>query len=565
MIFTVIFIVSTVIIMILIYYYNVRHKYEEPDELDEYVVEKRSGEKTLYESSDKFDWELYESDMHHDYDLFVGLNHYKNAESAKKRIEFLKKSFQENSKEISLSMLESMILVKRYGEDITLDESGTYRLKKIQLDNFIETLDYDLELIDLIKEIKDEIEFSLENYQIDVRTVFYIMRNAKSLGLYNINNNSQFFLFAKRKGNKIIQEKKEEKDLTLKEMSEIRVITEEFSKEFESEKDEEKSESSEIQTDEVFDAFLRMQESLKIEVDASGNRVVEYSNGQKIIRSGLWGIEAIEEERSKKDFKYSESIEEESADEIMRRAAKEKRERDEREKNKRELNDGASNDSVEVSAEGSKKPFVRCASEMAKNSQLKDGDANMRNLLGFFGEVKSVSEYMKNFKSLSDENLKVVVVLLLNAQSLTMELSDERVRHFFIKDEKSREYVCYEAVAYILLLLVANREEFLLETNSTSDDFSLRYPAEYVKASLAYLRESGMDFFKEDRFIYFKENERSHYGMKALELTHSGQELASLYNAHASDFILTVQMIKKSEFKTLDDVKKKVIKLKYFS
>jgi len=193
MIFSVIFIVSTVVIMILIYYYNVRHKYEEPDELDEYVVEKKSGEKSLYESNDKFDWDLYESDMQHDYDLFAGINHFKNADTARKRIEFLKKSFKENNKEISLSMLKSMILVKRYGEDITLDESGTYRLKKIQLDNFIETLDYDLELIDLINEIKDEIEFSLENYQIDVRTVFYIMRNAKSLGLYNINNNSQFF------------------------------------------------------------------------------------------------------------------------------------------------------------------------------------------------------------------------------------------------------------------------------------------------------------------------------------------------------------------------------------
>jgi len=201
MIFTVLFVVGTVITLILIYYYNNRHEYEAEDEIDEFEVEVFPDKKELYKSNDTFDWNLYESDLKYDYDKFAGCDVWSSKEKAEERIKVLKSEYEKSKSSIDINMLESMMLVEKFGEDIVLDSNGVYRIKEINLDNFIETLDYDLETIKMIAALKDELNFSIENYEIDAKKIFYVMRNAKSLGFNNMNNNSQFFLFAKKHNN----------------------------------------------------------------------------------------------------------------------------------------------------------------------------------------------------------------------------------------------------------------------------------------------------------------------------------------------------------------------------
>lgn len=49
LVLSVLFLSGTAITMVLIYYYNQRHSYEEPDELDEFVVETKSDEKSIFQ------------------------------------------------------------------------------------------------------------------------------------------------------------------------------------------------------------------------------------------------------------------------------------------------------------------------------------------------------------------------------------------------------------------------------------------------------------------------------------------------------------------------------------
>ena len=125
---------------------------------------------------------------------------WENKTTAEKRIKILKDNFEKDNSKIILSMFETMLLVDKYGEDIKLDENGIYRTESIHLYDFIHDLEYDIPMIETIERLKEQIGLSMEHYDVDIKKVFYIMRNAKAMGIYNIKNNSQFFMFAKEIG-----------------------------------------------------------------------------------------------------------------------------------------------------------------------------------------------------------------------------------------------------------------------------------------------------------------------------------------------------------------------------
>jgi len=126
------------------------------------------------------------------------------------------------------------------------------------------------------------------------------MRNAKAMGIYNIENNSQFFMFAKENNNKIIDsdfinelqnnktdieiqavkmfDKEEDEEIRNKKIKKLQKRVEKFSSRFSKSKDEE------------------------------GNIIIEFPNGKKFIKNGLWDIQQVEE---KEDNSYMQ-IEEES-------------------------------------------------------------------------------------------------------------------------------------------------------------------------------------------------------------------------------------------------------------
>lgn len=182
--------------------------------------------KVFFNSSDKYNWDLYESDLSYDYDKFVGYDQWSGKKVADERINFLQKEYEKNNSSLKINMLEAMMIVEQFGEEIKLDITGVYRIKKINLDNFISNLNYTQDMIKLIASLRDEMEFSIENYEIDAKQIFYIMKNAKSLGLNNFNCNSQMFLFAKNNNNKIIDA--EINSDTINESSEIILATENF-------------------------------------------------------------------------------------------------------------------------------------------------------------------------------------------------------------------------------------------------------------------------------------------------------------------------------------------------
>lgn len=196
MFLTVAFVIVTGIIFVLIYFYNTRHQLVIEDEVDEYEVETKK-DKVVLKKDDTFEWDLYESDVHHSYDKFFGIDKWLKKETAVQRIDELKKEMENKKESLDLTLFEMMMFIEKSNADISLDEESIYRVSRYEMKRFVEELEYNQDLIELATRIKDEIDFNMENLEIDARKLFYVMRNAKSLGIYKVANNVQFFTIAK--------------------------------------------------------------------------------------------------------------------------------------------------------------------------------------------------------------------------------------------------------------------------------------------------------------------------------------------------------------------------------
>ena len=571
--FLLVFVIGTIITMFLIYFYNVRHKYEVKEELDDFVVEKKPGEKALYESNDNFNWDVYESDLSFNHEKFFGYDQWKTKDFAEKRIKFLKDSFIKNPTTLQVNMLESMLLIDLYGKDVILDDEGIYRVNKIYINNFLDDLTYDMKMIDRISELKDELEFSVENYEVDAKKIFYIMKKARSFGLYNFDSQSQVFLFAKKHknvtvdGDVIIEDRK-----GISQMDLIIDDNDALPSNFSSSKKGETEEGQAENKDDIFLAFKHILATSKKYIDSDGNTVIEYANGQKVIRSGLWSFEALEDEednqKQKKDWRqktpFEAAFEPEPIDKIMS---------DDMEENK-------NNSSQKEKEPDSKNPKKELDEEIVTLKEEKDdnndnkrlcfknvfldryklfADDNARKDIKYFlGELSSNEECLIAFTSLSDKNIKALMILFLTVDAAKLETDSDVID--LIVELKGKYYISYEYIAMILLNMFSNWEQYARGNKILSDNNLLIRPISIVEVFLKLLKGNGVDFRVGDAssFQYFKKETGPMIGMSVVELSKDSIDLLLSYNSTDKINALNATPTTRQIFKTTDEPKKQV-------
>lgn len=566
--FTIVFIAGTIITMILIYFYNKRHKLIIEDELDDFVVEKKRGEKAIYKSSEKFDWDIYESDLRFNHEKFFGYELWRNREAAEKRIKVLKEAYAKNEHTLKINMLESMLLIDSFGEDITLDNNGIYRIKKIHIDTFIDNLIYDVEMVEKIASLKDELEFSVENYEVDAKKIFYIMKKAKSFGLYNINSHSQVFLFAKRHNNAVI-----DADIVIEDdngISELDVIIddgiayEEDGDYFEEIEEKEKPD--------IFAAFKKLKARTKSYIDADGNKIIEYENGQKVIRKNLWEMEAIEEEEEKKEnfnkpnkkqSEFTQAITPDPVDKIMEKSNQEVIENIDSHIEKAKLvktseTQAATIEKVkEISTEKEEEESeIQINNDALKRMRFYDGDNNRIPMLNFLGEINTLEEFEKAVSSLSDRNIKSLMISMLTIDFAQLKLSDDFTTNLiFAADGKF--YISHEYMALVLISLVKNRQQFLVDNQIMSANGLLRYPIAIVDIFINILDSQGIDFRvgSQSSFKYLQTHENILLGLSLIELSTGVKNLISTYNSSDKINSVSALPVSKQDFKTSENTK----------
>jgi hypothetical protein len=543
--FTAVFVVGTAITMILVYFYNTRHKLEVDDRLDEYVMEVKSGEKEIHSSNDTFDWNLYESDLSYNYDRFIGYSHWKDKTSAQERIKHLRDSFSDKTKSLKINMLEAMMLIDKYGDDVILDSGGTYRLSLLYIENFLENLEYTIETIRAISSIKDELEFSINNYEIDAKKIFYLMKNAKSFGLYNFQDHSQVFLFAKKHKSTTI-----DAELVIEDVygvSEVDLIANEFA-EFYDDVD-----SSEEHKD-IFEAFRSMESRTKITTNENGKRVLEYPNGQKIIKKGLWEVETIEDEIEERFTKNRGTKEEtkKKFDDILNGDPISKT-MDSANENNSDMQERVDNFKNKEKAPVEKKIIsvnkIEIKNDFILQTKLYDGDGNKKDLVSFFGDVKNINEFMEKIKSLSEKNIKLIVIIMLSIESSKLIVDEDVEINLILSTDRGR-LISYEYVALVLLSLVGNRDEFCANTKTVARNGLLLYPIKIVEKFLSFLESIEIDFSDgKSSFVYFTRDGNSLVSINTITLSSYADGLLTTYNEESVLNSTQVELISKADYK----------------
>ncbi|WP_457748571.1 hypothetical protein [Sulfurimonas sp.] len=544
--FTGLFVVGTVVVMILIYFYNVRHKLVIESDIDDYEVETKPGEKAIVEADENFDWDLYESDLKHDYDKFVGYDIWKSRKSAEKRIAKLREEFESGVDTLKINMFESMMLIDRFADSVSLDEEGVYRINTMLLSEFLKDLDYNPEMIEKIEELKDELDFSVETYEIDARKIFYIMRNASKLGVNNFNSHSQVFLFAKN--NKKATLEAEIVGGGKNDIGELELYIENFDSSVEDFSVESKEDIL-SKKDEILSGVRNIMRNAKVYFDEDGQRIIEYPNGQKLVKKNLWDVNVVDEEDDRKNTyneesgtrreKFSDIIKERSADEIMF----------EEQQNLKEKSETAeSHDPIEKNVSEEK---IKIVNEKIINAKFYVKDRKKVPIVDFFGEVESIDEYMKKLDSLDATNKKVLMILLLSIDAAKVEIDKENID--LIVESAGIFYISHEWILLVFSSMLANRNSFLIKNAIVNkSNYTASYSSEFIKLIIEHLDNSELPIFKkgvQQKYKYFKNQNGLYIATSLFELSSHAEHLLSTYNSPDKLHSVKISNIEKKEFK----------------
>ena len=202
-VFYFLFFLITTLTSVGIYFYNKRHKNISSNKKRvDYHHEKK--DKTVeFKKNKKFDWDLYEDELKDEDKKFIGMDAWDNENVALFRIDEIKNEFNNNDF-VLFYLVEILLLIESYGKEIKLNDNGEFVISKLYLSSFINGLEYNIELITKLENIKREYINTNENIEIDAKEILFIMKNAKSFGLGNVLDHTQFFQFVNKQKENIV-------------------------------------------------------------------------------------------------------------------------------------------------------------------------------------------------------------------------------------------------------------------------------------------------------------------------------------------------------------------------
>jgi len=252
----VVIVVLTGSIITIVYFYT-KHR-------EKYLIEKIG---TKIESKDKkFEWDMPEEKTSEE-KKFSGVAIWEKESTAQERIVELQKQLSTNI--LRLNMFETFLISKKFGQYIILETSGVFYISRKHIEKFINELTFDIEMI---KELDQYVQDHIENinYEIDIKTLFYVMKNSSSLGLQNVSDGVQVFNFSS-------------KDVANNEtIGDVAI--------FKVKDDLEDIDSStkEIKNENTEDSDIILLETPKTTVDDDGNTHIHYADNFVVVKQDPW-------------------------------------------------------------------------------------------------------------------------------------------------------------------------------------------------------------------------------------------------------------------------------------
>jgi hypothetical protein len=176
---------------VFVYFYNQRHSSNRSMKLKPKNYHKKEN-KVVHQRNKNFDWDMYEDDLEDPEKKFIGLDIWEKIDTAQFRMNELKEALGNDDK-IYFNLIEILLLIQMVGDQIKINHKGEFLIEKKHLTNFLFGLEVDGNLIRDILILKDN--YFTKHIEIDAKELFYILQNAKHLGLNNIENSRHFFVF----------------------------------------------------------------------------------------------------------------------------------------------------------------------------------------------------------------------------------------------------------------------------------------------------------------------------------------------------------------------------------
>ena len=497
-VFYIFFLLIMIALAIGIYFYNKRHKNIFKDELQGSYNHKQKDKIIEFKKSAKFNWDLYEDDLCEDDKKFIGLDIWDQRVTALLRIKEIKEEFANNDF-VLFHMIEILLLIESYGKEVILNDNGEFVISKLYLSSFIDSLEYNIELINKLDLIKTEYIETNKNVEIDAKEILFIMKNAKSFGLGNIKNQSQFFHFINKKKDNLIVD-----NIDTSGDNFIKILTEENIK-----LDNHNSNIiDDVSTKDSLSKILNsLKKDMKTRILSDGCFEITYPDGTIIIKDGPWDIKEVitPEDKLTDTKKINISNEAEKLFNDIDNIIKP----DEKEKilvpdtkinilNRKEM------------MEFQYKLLLELNVTSQNNIYFKTPNGE-KSFFNYFGIIETLEEFDKAIMQLDQNNLLSILSIVMDNNFIFKEINylDTTLLNFsFFLTDGQKYYIVYEYFIYMLLQLIENKDKFLennLLINKTS--FSMRFPVKIVNSFIeSYQSKFNNNIFytKETKYYFYK-------------------------------------------------------------
>ena len=258
------------------------------------------------------------------------------------------------------------------------------------------------------------------------------MKNAKSFGLYNIKDKSQFFAFVKKNTSVVIDMKQDENNESLGK------IQFEVDEELSFDKDGEFQEIEKEKEKSISSLIADSRNGATQTKNENGDLIIEYPNGEKFLKKGLYEIEHIEKEvpqheekqndDPRKDFK--KILDPDSKDEVFGREK---------------------TNEVKEKAPELERLFIKPKLEEGHSFFFTDEDGKAISFIGYFDDVKNTSDFKNRITVLSLRNMISFLEFCFSAK---MQKQFTKIKIPLVFKIGERTFLSYE------YFIVSNDREF---------------------------------------------------------------------------------------------------------